>query len=166
MASLKLTKAVLCAVLFATLSTAAPAGSASPVSSSAPIPSSAPLPSVSRSAPGVMNNSVPSAPESSVLSPISAPRSSRPATATPSSTVSAPAASQTVPFASDDPNGPLWGPDDSGVPQAIRGSLGATVLGPQDVSIVKENPDLLAPPSTDAGSVYVNQSDMAGLFLT
>ncbi|KAK7691047.1 hypothetical protein QCA50_006150 [Cerrena zonata] len=71
----------------------------------------------------------------------------------PSSTVSAPSVSQTVTPASDDPNDILWGPDIDTVPQAIRGSLGATVLGPQDVGIVKENADFLAPPTTDSGSV-------------
>lgn len=74
----------------------------------------------------------------------------------PSSTVSAPSVSQTVTPASDDPNDILWGPDIDTVPQAIRGSLGATVLGPQDVGIVKENADFLAPPTTDSGSVYVD----------
>ncbi|KAK7691032.1 hypothetical protein QCA50_006135 [Cerrena zonata] len=153
MVSIKFTKAVICAVIFATLSTAAPAGSASSVSNSAPLPSSAALPPLSETASGAVNTSVPSASASSALSPISAPRSTRSATSTPSSTVSAPDASQTVPYASDDPNGVLWGPNDPDVPQAIRGSLGATVLGPQDVGMVKENPDLLAPPTTDAGSV-------------
>ena len=76
-------------------------------------------------------------------------------TNTPSSTASAPSTSETVPPASNDPNDILWGPDIDTVPQAIRGSLGATVLGPQDVGIVKENADLLAPPSTDSGSVWV-----------
>ena len=74
----------------------------------------------------------------------------------PSSVASAPPVSATVPAASDDPNGPLWGPDTPDIPQAIRGTLGATVLGPQDVPLVKQNPDLLAPPSTDSGSVFVS----------
>ena len=153
MTTIKFAKAVIFAVVFATLSTAAPTGSASPVSNSAPLPSSAALPSLSATASGAINTPFPA---SSILSPISAPRSTRPATSTASATASAPDASQTVPFASNDPNGVLWGPDDPDVPQAIRGSLGATVLGPQDVNMVKENPDLLAPPSTDAGSVYVS----------
>lgn len=77
-------------------------------------------------------------------------------TSTPSSSASASDASPTVPYASDDPNEVLWNSDTDTIPQAIRGSLGATVLGPQDVGIVKENPDLLAPPTTDAGTVYVD----------
>ncbi len=68
---------------------------------------------------------------------------------------SASVAQSTVSYASDDPNPILWGPDTSSIPQAIRGSLGATILGPQDVSLDKQNPDLLAPPSTDSGSVSV-----------
>ncbi|PSR74315.1 hypothetical protein PHLCEN_2v9932 [Hermanssonia centrifuga] len=64
----------------------------------------------------------------------------------PSQSSSASVAQSTVPYASDDPNPILWGPDTSSIPQAIRGSLGATILGPQDVSLDKQNPDLLAPP--------------------
>jgi oxalate decarboxylase family bicupin protein len=59
----------------------------------------------------------------------------------------------TVPFISLDPNGPLWNASAEGSPQAIRGSLGATILGPVDAAIDKQNPDLLAPPTTDHGSV-------------
>ena len=70
--------------------------------------------------------------------------------ATGTATSSAADASETVPYASDDPNYPLWNET-----QGIRGSLGATVMGPQDEAIVLQNPDLLAPPTTDAGSVYV-----------
>ncbi|KAJ3533783.1 hypothetical protein NM688_g7235 [Phlebia brevispora] len=74
----------------------------------------------------------------------------------PSSTVSvsAEAASPTVPYASDDPNAVEWNPaTEQSAPQAIRGSLGATILGPQNVPIDIQNPDLLAPPTTDAGTV-------------
>ncbi|KAJ3486826.1 hypothetical protein NLI96_g3959 [Meripilus lineatus] len=71
----------------------------------------------------------------------------------PSSVASAPESSPTVPYASNDPNEVLWGPDTPDIPQAIRGSLGASVLGPQDIGMVKENADFLAPPSTDSGSV-------------
>jgi oxalate decarboxylase len=38
-------------------------------------------------------------------------------------------------------------------PQPIRGGEGATVLGPRNAEIARENPDLLAPPRTDHGSV-------------
>uniref|UniRef100_A0A8H8CEJ2 Cupin type-1 domain-containing protein n=1 Tax=Psilocybe cubensis TaxID=181762 RepID=A0A8H8CEJ2_PSICU len=70
-----------------------------------------------------------------------------------SSTSSAAESTATVPFIKLDPNGPLWNSSVEGSPQAIRGSLGATILGPTDDPTVKENPDLLAPPTTDHGSV-------------
>ena len=72
----------------------------------------------------------------------------------PSEVSSAPAASPTVPYASDDPNNPLWSPESNITPEPIRGQLGATILGPQNVPLELENPDLLAPPSTDNGHVY------------
>ncbi|KAJ8595812.1 putative oxalate decarboxylase/oxidase [Rhizopogon salebrosus TDB-379] len=77
------------------------------------------------------------------------------AVAVPASSVasSAPAASPTVPYASDDPNLPLWNPFEDITPEPIRGSLGTTVIGPQNVPIDLENPDLLAPPTTDSGDV-------------
>ncbi|KAF9531104.1 oxalate decarboxylase [Crepidotus variabilis] len=71
----------------------------------------------------------------------------------PSSTASAAASTATVPYISLNPNYPLWGPDDTTTPQAERGTLGASVIGPTDSDTVKQNPDLLAPPTTDAGSV-------------
>jgi oxalate decarboxylase len=37
--------------------------------------------------------------------------------------------------------------------QPIRGALGASILGPRNVSLERENPDLLASPFTDAGRV-------------
>jgi hypothetical protein len=44
------------------------------------------------------------------------------------------------------------GPDD-GVPQPIRGDLGATIMGPHNVPLERENPDLLASLYTDAGTI-------------
>ena len=70
-------------------------------------------------------------------------------------TNSAAQSTATVPYVSLEPNGPLWDSTFHGIPQPIRGSLGATLLGPTDDAIVKGNPDLVAPPSTDHGSVYV-----------
>ncbi|KAJ7056856.1 oxalate decarboxylase [Mycena amicta] len=71
-----------------------------------------------------------------------------------SKTSSAPASTATVPFASTDPNEVLWGLDpSSGKPAPIRGSLGAPILGPENVALEQENPDLFAPPTTDSGSV-------------
>ncbi|EKM56995.1 uncharacterized protein PHACADRAFT_142076 [Phanerochaete carnosa HHB-10118-sp] len=71
----------------------------------------------------------------------------------PSSTSSAPPVYETVAPASDDPNYVAWTPDYTGTPEAIRGSLGATVIGPQNVPLDLENPDFLAPPTTDNGEV-------------
>ena len=66
----------------------------------------------------------------------------------------APEATQTAPYADVDPNRSLWREFDNKVtPQPIRGSLGATLLGPNNLPTVMQNPDLLAPPSTDSGSV-------------
>jgi hypothetical protein len=70
---------------------------------------------------------------------------------------SAPAvpASETVTPSSDDPNNPVYSPDSSGPAQPIRGNLGATILGPQNIPLQQQNPDALAPPTTDHGTVYV-----------
>ena len=38
-------------------------------------------------------------------------------------------------------------------PQPIRGELGASILGPRNVPLETENPDLLASPYTDAGTI-------------
>ena len=61
--------------------------------------------------------------------------------------------SQTVLLASDNPNGIEWNMTTDAVPQPIRGSLGATILAQQNVAIDRQNPDLLAPPTTDHGMV-------------
>ena len=72
------------------------------------------------------------------------------------STASAAAATATVAYASDLANGMMWNPDTTVDVQPIRGSLGATILGPQNIAIDQQNPDLLAPPTTDHGTVYVH----------
>lgn len=69
------------------------------------------------------------------------------------SVVSAPEASQTAPYASENANRVLWTEYDPSAPQPIRDALGAPILGPQNVEIDLQNPDLLAPPSTDSGTV-------------
>ncbi|KAI9434386.1 oxalate decarboxylase [Lactarius indigo] len=69
----------------------------------------------------------------------------------PSST--APNASATVVPASDDPNSPIFPPDSDVSAQPIRGGLGGAILGPQNLPLQQQNPDLLAPPTTDHGSV-------------
>lgn len=59
----------------------------------------------------------------------------------------------TVSYASNDPNPPLWHPDSTINPQPIRGSLGASILGPQNVPMELQNADILAPPTTDHGQM-------------
>ena len=63
--------------------------------------------------------------------------------------------SPTVPYASDDPNYWLWNETTTEVPQPERGTFGANIQGPQNVEIDRQNPDILAPPTTDSGTVYV-----------
>ncbi|KAI3616907.1 oxalate decarboxylase [Moniliophthora roreri] len=71
----------------------------------------------------------------------------------PSST-SAPDPASTVPYATTDPNYPLWGPDSSpSEPKPMRSSLGSSVLGPDNPQMNLQNPDLLAPPTTDNGQI-------------
>jgi oxalate decarboxylase len=38
-------------------------------------------------------------------------------------------------------------------PQPIRGDLGASIMGPRNVPLERENPDMLASPYTDAGTI-------------
>lgn len=66
---------------------------------------------------------------------------------------SPPAASATSPLISLDPNNPVWDSTFTGPFDAIRGELGATIIGPNNPNIAQQNPDLFAPPTTDAGSV-------------
>jgi oxalate decarboxylase len=44
-------------------------------------------------------------------------------------------------------------PTRTGVPEPVRDGLGATVLGPRNVPLERENPDLLASPETDDGTI-------------
>ncbi|KAF9221202.1 Bicupin oxalate decarboxylase oxidase [Gyrodon lividus] len=53
----------------------------------------------------------------------------------------------------DDPNGILWLPNSDIIPEPERETLGATVIGPQNVRIDLMNADLLAPPTTDSGDI-------------
>jgi hypothetical protein len=76
----------------------------------------------------------------------------------PSVTSSALTSTPTVPFASDDPNNPLWNPESAIIPEPIRGSLGATILGPQNIPMELQNSDAFAPPTTDNGNVWVPSS--------
>lgn len=73
-----------------------------------------------------------------------------------SSTDTAASSTATVPFASLDPNLPLWDDQsDPSVVSPVRGQLGASILGPDNIPIDLQNPDLLAPPTTDAGTMLV-----------
>ncbi|KAJ7732147.1 oxalate decarboxylase [Mycena metata] len=102
------------------------------------------------SAPVGSGVSVASSLPSSITSESAAPSSDLVPVASPTSSGAEPTA--TVPFASTNPNSPLWGLD-SGDPAPVRGSLGASILGPTNLALEQENPDLFAPPTTDAGSV-------------
>ena len=62
---------------------------------------------------------------------------------------------QTVAPASDDPNEQIFPPGFDGTPEAIRGQLGASIISPDDTLLDQQNPDFLAPPSTDHGSTFV-----------
>ncbi|KAJ3864236.1 RmlC-like cupin domain-containing protein, partial [Lentinula novae-zelandiae] len=67
---------------------------------------------------------------------------------------SAPEPTPTVPYASTAPNTILWGPASSNsIPKPFRGKTGGSVLGPDNIPIDLQNPDLFAPPSTDNGDV-------------
>ncbi|CUA74828.1 oxalate decarboxylase [Rhizoctonia solani] len=59
----------------------------------------------------------------------------------------------TVPYASDELNESYINKFQNELPQPIRGSKGAKILGPQNVELDRQNPDLLVPPTTDSGSV-------------
>ncbi|KAF9007405.1 oxalate decarboxylase [Cyathus striatus] len=135
------------------MTSAAPAVPSDAASSSVAISSS--VPAIASAASSIaLSSAVASAVSSSIAisSAISSAASST-VDGSPSGTNSAAESSATVPFIKLDPNNPLWNINTTGTPEAIRGSLGATVIGPTDEFTVKENPDLLAPPSTDHGNV-------------
>jgi len=44
-------------------------------------------------------------------------------------------------------------PTRSDVPEPVRDGLGATIMGPRNVALERQNPDLLASPDTDAGTI-------------
>lgn len=152
-------RSIVAAVLLSSC-TAAPAGSqgsdlspASSVLSRTALPASSSVATVAHSS--IQSISTPA----SILSALpSSAASDAHSSSQPSGTESAITATATVPYADDNANGVMWNSSYSGVPQAVRGTLGASVLGPQDVGLAIENPDLLAPPTTDAGTVYVISS--------
>lgn len=65
----------------------------------------------------------------------------------------APPVSATVTPATDDPNEILWISTSDIIPEPMRGTLGSNILGPQNVPLDLQNADMLAPPTTDAGTV-------------
>ncbi|KAF5379116.1 hypothetical protein D9615_005870 [Tricholomella constricta] len=52
-----------------------------------------------------------------------------------------------------DSNKQTWNFKSPEVSQPVRGSLGANILGPQNVDLERQNPDLVAPPTTDHGQL-------------
>ncbi|KAI0033640.1 oxalate oxidase [Vararia minispora EC-137] len=70
---------------------------------------------------------------------------------------------RTDPPPSLNPNAPIFPVGDTSVtdPAGIRGGLGATVLGPVNLPIEQQNPDFLAPPTTDSGDVMNAKWPMA-----
>ncbi|CUA75369.1 hypothetical protein RSOLAG22IIIB_11691 [Rhizoctonia solani] len=81
---------------------------------------------------------------------------STPPSLTPSSTSTSDASlpSPTVASASDDPNGSLLNQYQNGTPESERGTAGASILGPQNISLEQESPSFMAPPPTDSGSMW------------
>lgn len=63
----------------------------------------------------------------------------------------APPEFQTVTPASDALNNPGWSQDTEESVEAINSQLGATIIAPDDTELDQQNPDSLAPPSTDSG---------------
>ncbi|KAI0268441.1 oxalate decarboxylase [Russula aff. rugulosa BPL654] len=59
----------------------------------------------------------------------------------------------TVAPASDDPNYQAYPPGTSGPAEPIRGDLGAIIIGPENIPIQQQNPDVVASPSTDSGDL-------------
>ena len=42
---------------------------------------------------------------------------------------------------------------ESTVPEPMRGNTGGTDLGPRNIELNRQNPDILTPPSTDSGTL-------------
>ncbi|KAI0787733.1 RmlC-like cupin domain-containing protein [Fomes fomentarius] len=135
------------AFLFSGVAIAAPASAAS--SAAAAVPLSAASGVVGSAMSGAIVPVASGAVSSLASSPLASPRTS----AVASSAIGPPPPAATAPLASDDPNPILFLPDTGIIPTAQRGQLGANVIGPQNVPIDRQNADLLAPPTTDHGSV-------------
>lgn len=94
-----------------------------------------------------VNNSTASA--SSDVSPSSAVSSG----AVANGASSAAAAFVTAGTASNSANAQVFPQDSDSPAEAINGQLGGTLISPDDTVLDDQEPDLLAPPSTDAGTV-------------
>lgn len=130
-----------CALLLASFVSAAPAGTSVPAPVSPAVPSS--------SAAAVSSVSVlSSAAHTSTTKPTTTVKPS------PTSAGGEPVVPHTTrPGIDLDPGLPLWNEGTTEQPEPIRGFFGAKLLGPLNVPIDKQNPDLLAPPNTDHGSM-------------
>ena len=63
---------------------------------------------------------------------------------------------ETVALASDDPNYVEWNTSMTDIdPEPIRGALGAPIIAQTNIPMQLQNPDLVAPPTTDAGLMWV-----------
>lgn len=58
-----------------------------------------------------------------------------------------------VQYTSSDPNEVLWNSASPTIPQPERAGLGAPILGPHNIPIELQNPDLQAGPTTDNGNI-------------
>ena len=70
-----------------------------------------------------------------------------------SSTQSVVPETATVAPVSSFPNDPTWSQDTTEVPEAINDNLGGSIMGPENVALDQQNPDFLAPPTTDNGNM-------------
>ncbi|KAG9126569.1 hypothetical protein FRC07_002942 [Ceratobasidium sp. 392] len=112
----------------------------------APIVAALALSSCALGAPAASSSAKPSTTSRSVSSSVSSSNA-------PSSTIGSSLPVPTVPYASDDLNESFLDKFQIENPEPIRGSRGAALLGPQNVPLDRQNPDLLDGPSTDSGAV-------------
>lgn len=70
-----------------------------------------------------------------------------------SSISSAPPEEETVSAASDFLNDQAYSQGTTETPEAINGGLGASLIFPDNIALDQQNPDVLAPPTTDQGIV-------------
>ncbi|KAL5525866.1 hypothetical protein ACEPAG_7203 [Sanghuangporus baumii] len=93
------------------------------------------------------------APAASGNASLASPSAASTQSSVPASAISsAPSEEQTVAPASDNPNNQVFPPDTDETPEAINGGLGASIIFPDNTELDQQNPDFIAPPSTDHGS--------------